>query len=269
MKIGANNISMNYEVSGSGKWLTLIHGAGDNLEAWWNQVPVFSKYYQVLTYDVRGYGNTETPEEGYGIDVLEQDLHELFKKLNIKESYLLGYSMGGRIALHLALNHPEMVRAVIFANSGLVPVYWSKEEIEEMTKWRQQRVMAIKQSGSLEAIITDESIGMAFSPGWPDNNNEVIKRLRQIQLKNDPQAYLITSKALVWGTPPPDASQLKMPVLIIAGEHDVWSDVDYAVEAQRLIPGSKLVIMPTGHASAIERPTEFNQAVLDFLSELG
>lgn len=269
MKIIANNISMNYEISGNGQWITLIHGAGDNLEAWWNQVPVFSQYYQVLTYDVRGYGFTETPEEGYGIDILVQDLNELFEALKIKESYLLGYSMGGRIALHLALNHPEKVKAVIFANSGLVPVHWSKDEIEEMGRWRQQRITAIEQSGSLETVITDESAGMAFSPGWPEKNNEVIQRLKQIQLKNNPQAYLITSKAMVWGTPPPDASQLKMPVLIIAGEHDIWSGIESAIEGQKLISGSKLVAMPTGHASAIERPVEFNKVVLDFLSALG
>ena len=62
MKIKANNISINYEVAGSGEWLTLIHGAGDNLNAWYNQVPAFSQHYQVLTYDVRGHGQTELPE---------------------------------------------------------------------------------------------------------------------------------------------------------------------------------------------------------------
>jgi pimeloyl-ACP methyl ester carboxylesterase len=109
---------------------------------------------------------------------------------------------------------------------------------------------------------------MAFSPGWPEKNDGVIQQLKKIQLQNDPQAYLITSKAMIWGSPPPDASHLKMPVLIIAGEHDAWSGIDSAREGQKLITGSKLVTMPTGHASAIERPVEFNKAVLDFLSGL-
>ena len=62
MRIDANGISMNYEVEGSGKWLVLVHGMGDNLGAWYNQVPVFSQRYRVLTYDVRGHGQTEAPE---------------------------------------------------------------------------------------------------------------------------------------------------------------------------------------------------------------
>jgi pimeloyl-ACP methyl ester carboxylesterase len=69
MKIQANDISMNYELSGSGKYFTLIHGAGDNLNAWYNQVPVFSKYYRVLTYDVRGHGQTELPDAELSVDV--------------------------------------------------------------------------------------------------------------------------------------------------------------------------------------------------------
>ncbi|MBI4302451.1 MAG: alpha/beta fold hydrolase, partial [Chloroflexi bacterium] len=58
MKIKANGISMNYELTGAGECLTLIHGAGDNLNMWYHQVPTLSQRYQVLTYDVRGFGQT-------------------------------------------------------------------------------------------------------------------------------------------------------------------------------------------------------------------
>lgn len=268
MKITANNISMNYEVTGQGKWLTLIHGAGDNLEAWWNQVPVFSRHYRVLTYDIRGYGQTETPAEGYSIDALVEDLNQLLKALGIKESYVLGYSMGGRIALGLTLNHPEVVKALIMANSGVVATQRSQEEMDEMTRLRQQRMEIVERQGSLESVVTDESIGMVFSPGWPQRNREVLEHYKQIQLKNDPKAYLVMAKAITWGTPPPDASPLKCPTLIIAAEHDAYSGVEAAKAGQKLIAGSKLVIMPTGHASAIEQPEEFNRIVLDFLSGL-
>jgi len=265
MKITANNISMNYEITGQGQWLTLIHGAGDNLEAWWNQVLVFSKHYRVLTYDVRGYGQTETPHEEYNTDILVQDLSELLNALDIKESHILGYSMGGRIALGLALAHPDKVKTLILANSGVVPMTRSQEEMEEMNRLRQQRMETVEKQGSLESVVTDESISMVFSPGWPEKNKGIIERYKKIQLKNTPQAYLTVARAMVWGTPPPDASPLRMPTLIIAAEHDTWSGAEAARAGQKLIAGSKLVIMPTGHASAIEQPDQFNHAVLDFL----
>ena len=67
MKIKANGIVMNYELAGEGPCLVLIHGAGDNLKMWYNQVPIFSQHYQVLTYDVRGFGQTQGPEGEYSV----------------------------------------------------------------------------------------------------------------------------------------------------------------------------------------------------------
>jgi pimeloyl-ACP methyl ester carboxylesterase len=62
MKIRVNGILVNYELTGQGHCVAFIHGAGDNLQMWYEQVPVFSKHYRVLTYDVRGFGQTEFPE---------------------------------------------------------------------------------------------------------------------------------------------------------------------------------------------------------------
>ena len=119
MKIKANGISMNYELSGSGRCFTLIHGAGDNLNAWYNQVPVFSQHYRVLTYDVRGHGQTELPEVELSAELWVEDLRALLEALNISEIILLGYSMGGAIALEFALTHSKMVTALILSNTGV------------------------------------------------------------------------------------------------------------------------------------------------------
>lgn len=106
MKIRANGISMNYEIKGKGENLILIHGAGDNLNMWYHQVPEFSKSYRVITYDVRGSGKTESPQEEYSISLFANDVYELMRGIKVEGAYLIGYSMGGRVALDLALNHP-------------------------------------------------------------------------------------------------------------------------------------------------------------------
>ena len=62
MKLRTNSILVNYELTGNGECLVLIHGAGHNLNGWYFQVPACSKRYQVLTYDVRGHGETELGE---------------------------------------------------------------------------------------------------------------------------------------------------------------------------------------------------------------
>jgi len=266
MRIKANGISMNYAVTGNGRWLTLIHGAGDNLEAWWNQIPAFSRHYRVLTYDVRGYGQTETPSGEYTTDILVQDLHELLKALGIRETYVLGYSMGGRLAVGIALSHPEMVRALIMANSGVAPIQRDEEQMKEMMRMREQRMKTVEEQG-LEPIM-DESTAMVFSPGWPEKNREVFEHYKRTRLKNDPKAYLTAMRAMVWGAPPPDVSGLKCPTLIIGGEKDGLMGAESARASQELMPGSQLKVMATGHASAIEKPEEFNSTVLEFLAAL-
>jgi len=263
MKIQANGISMNYEITGDGKWLTLVHGAGDNLEAWWNQVPVFSRNYKLLAYDVRGYGQTETPSGEYSTDILVKDLYELLKALGINETYLLGYSMGGRIVVGLTLAHPGMVKALIIANSGFAPMQRSEEEMQQMAKLREQRMKMVEEQG-LEPIM-DESTNMVFSAGWPEKNPAVMEQYKKIRLKNNPKSYLVAMRAMVWGANPPDVSSIKCPTLIIGGESDSLMGAEGAKATHELIPGSQLVVMPTGHASAIEKPNEFNSAVLNFL----
>jgi len=264
MKTEANGISINYEVTGDGRWLTLIHGAGDNLEAWWNQVPVFSREYRVLTYDVRGYGQTETPEGEYSTEILVEDLYQLLRTLGIDGTYVLGYSMGGRIALGLTLDHPEMVKALILANSGVAPMQRSQEEMAQMARMREERMARVEKEG-LEPIM-DETTAMVFSPGWPEQNPEVVERYKQIRLRNDPKAYLVAMRAMVWGAAPPDVSVIRCPTLIIAGEHDGLMGAQSGKASQELIPGSRLKLMASGHASAIENPEEFNATVLEFLA---
>jgi pimeloyl-ACP methyl ester carboxylesterase len=193
VKIRANGIMVNYELAGEGDCLALVHGAGDNLQMWYGQVPAFSERHRVLTCDVRGFGETELPESEVGVELLAADLRELLRALGIERAFVLGYSMGGRIALQLALDEPQMVRALVLASSG---------------------------------------VGLG---------------------------------ALMQASPP-DLGRLSCPVLLIAGEHDAFMSLEAARAAHGAIEGSRLEVLPTGHAAALEAPLEFNRIVLDFLA---
>ncbi|MBT7289670.1 MAG: alpha/beta hydrolase [Chloroflexi bacterium] len=140
MKTKVNGITINYETYGdSGKWITLVHGAQDNLNVWWNQVALFSKKYRVLAIDWRGHGDTETPALDYKFEILVQDLYELWQHLGIKQTYLNGHSMGGGIVIRAALAYPEIVKALIITNSGVAARAPSKEENERLMAERRQR----------------------------------------------------------------------------------------------------------------------------------
>ncbi len=267
MKIKANGIYMEYELSGSGRYFTLIHGAGDNLNAWYNQVPVFSQHYRVMTYDVRGHGKTELPDGELTTELWVEDLYALLKALNISETILLGYSMGGAITLEFTLTHPKMVRALILSNSAGAPVRRSEEEMRQMESRRHAQIDAIKKEG-MEAVAKDR-LSNIFSPGFAKKHPETAERYKAVLLQNDPKGYLRVMQRMMRPTTHPDLSKITCPTLIIAGEHDSFSGPTAAKATQEAIRGSQLKVFPTGHPTALEHPREYNETVLGFLTEAG
>ena len=263
MKIEANKISINYELSGSGRCFTLIHGAGSNLNMWYKQVPAFSQYYQVLTYDVRGHGQTEIPKEELTTELWVEDLYALLKALNISETILLGFSLGGAIATEFVLAHPEMVKALILSNSGGAAAQRSEEEMSQMAARRQTQIETIKKEG-MEASVRGR-IDSIFSPGFAEKDQETVERYISIVAQNDPEGYLRVMQRSGRTTPPPDLNNITCPTLIIAGEFDP-SGESTGKATQEVITNSHLKIFPTGHYSALEQPQEYTDTVLRFLA---
>jgi 3-oxoadipate enol-lactonase len=261
MKTKANGISMHYEIKGKGSNLVLIHGAGDNLEMWYNQVPVFSRNYRVITYDVRGSGKSESPEGQYSISLLAQDSYQLMKAIGVQGAYFVGYSMGGRIATELALNYPELVKALVLACSspGLTPL-----PPEALGRLRSK--LDFLDRGDMKAF-AEAMTREAFSPGFESSHPTVFKEYLKVKLQNKP----VSIARIIRMSHPrnaPDLSKIKCPVLLIVGENDWIIGLAQGREAHEAIRGSKLVVLPTGHAAPIESPDEFNVAVVEFLNEV-
>jgi 3-oxoadipate enol-lactonase len=269
MRLEAGGIEVSYELCGAGAALVLVHGFTDNLGMWYNQVPVFSEQFQVLTYDVRGHGATKTPEGGFSMRLFADDLHALLEGLDIERACVLGYSMGGRIALQFALEYPQMTTGLVFANSGVTSadVQPTEEQIAALAERRQQMVEMFE-TGRIE-LIADGMAERSFSPGFRERAPAVFQEYKDVKLKNDPRHYLSIMEAMVEAvTNPPDLSRLECPVLIIAGERDSFMTVEEAKSMQRAISDASLTLLPTGHAAAIEAPEAFNRAVLDFVGRL-
>lgn len=262
MKIKANGILMSYETHGNGENLIMIHGAGGNLNMWYHQLPVFSKSYHVITYDVRGAGETENPDMGYSIPLFLEDIYELMKVLGITETHILGYSMGGRIAVETAIKYPQMVKSLVLSNSILHPSRPTRESVEG---WRTQ--LDLLDKGDIKTAAERIAVG-AFSSAFVTENPAEIERYRNVAMRNKPAGLARIMRALVTPAPLPDLSKIKCPVLLIMGTNDPNLAVEQGKKAQQDIEGSRLVILPTGHAAPIELPDRFNSAVMEFLSSI-
>jgi len=264
MKINVGSMSVNYEIEGQGENLILIHGAFDNLNMWYNQVPVFAKDYRVITYDIRGFGKTESREMEYSVPLFAEDLYQFTKAIKVKNTFCIGFSLGGSIAVQLAIDHPELVKAIVLTNSsGGLPIATPSPKALE----RGQEILELLDQGDMRKA-AELMASAAFSRDFKSKHPAEFERLVNSKLDNDPHKLAQVMRSLRPGASVPNISKLKCPTLIIIGEYDSGMGPDGGKQLQQAIPNSKLVILAAGHSSPFELPGEFNRAVLEFLSEL-
>ncbi|MBV9616867.1 MAG: alpha/beta hydrolase, partial [Ktedonobacteraceae bacterium] len=122
-----NGTALYYEVAGSGHPFILAHGHLLDRRSWDDQFAVFARRYRVIRYDQRGFGDSGLITQGEAYSA-RQDLYELMKFLDIESAYVMGVSGGGALAIDFALEHPEMVDALIPVTAG-VSGYWPSEEV--------------------------------------------------------------------------------------------------------------------------------------------
>jgi len=260
MRVKVNDISINYEITGSGKTLVLIHGLGGNTQAWETIVPLLSRHYQVLTWDVRGHGQSDKPEGNYSAELFASDLAALLRTLDIDGAFVLGHSMGGVIALRFALDFRDICNALIVSSS-------SAEINPQATKYWQDLATTVLEKG-MEAIPFDPT--RLFSQDFVERNPEVVDEFARNRLVNDPSCYARVALAMSAYNYNEELGGIRCPTLIIVGDQDVTTPPGGSVRISRLIPSSKLIIFKDcGHISYVEQPEVFSKAVLGFLAELG
>jgi pimeloyl-ACP methyl ester carboxylesterase len=269
MQITASGISMHYEIAGNGDWLVLIHGAGDNLQTWYNQVPVFSTQYKVLTYDTRGHGRTDVTEGEYTTGMWADDLHALLNALGARRASILGYSLGGMIAATLAAEHPEMVDALVLAGVAGAAVGLGDRQTWEQRRKTQMELLEQEGMAGIFKERTDAVTSTMFSPGFVEKNPDVIEKYREIFPVTRAEGYRKVLESMGRRGRPVDFSKITCPALVIVGAYDLWSGPEAGRVLQQRIPGSELVILPTGHACQIEQSAEFNETVFSFLRKTG
>ncbi len=258
MRVKVNGIHVNYEMTGSGEPLVLIHGFGGDLTSWAGHVPVFAQHYQVLAWDQRGFGQSDKPGE-YSLKLFASDLHLLLKVLKIDRAFILGTSWGGIVAQRFTLDYPEMVKALVITSS-------SSEVNEKMAKNCEARAEMVEKGG-IESLSVD--LDGRFVSAFPGN----VDRITEGALSRphvDAKAYAGVDRAVagLYRNPmTPELKKIACPTLIMGAGKDVIAGAGGSVVIHRNIPGSKLVIIQDcGHNIGTERPEVFYSTILDFLA---
>ena len=251
-----NGIQLYYEDNGTGFPLLLIHGFSGTTKSWKGQVDAFSKRYRFITFDMRGHGQTDAPDDlsQYTLDLVIEDIYQLLKHLGIKKAVIGGLSLGGYLTNHFYNQHPDMTAAVIFIDTG--PGYKTPEKAKD---WNQNRLdcAEVLETKGMKGFLESE-----FSAGDYYTAPEVMIKLNPKGLANVCRGVMINP----WGLD--ILPNIKVPALIICGDKD--KDFIPATEymAKKIPDAKKVIIADAGHGVNIDQPRAFESTVLEFLDGL-
>jgi len=271
MRSGFEEISgakLYYELAGEGPTVTLVHAGITDSGMWDDQVDELAGRFQVLRYDVRGYGRSSLPGGPYSH---YGDLRALLGALGIERTALVGCSRGGRIALELAADAPELVSALVPVAPGLPEHEWS----DEIKRFGEEEDELLERGALEEATELNLRIWVDGPRRRPDEvDPRVRRRVGEMQL----QAFRVQVPAYERDPEPGPGQtlepslesrlgQIGVPTLIVVGDEDV-SDIQAICERlEHEIPGARRVMIHgAAHVPNMERAAEFNRLLLEFLS---
>jgi 3-oxoadipate enol-lactonase len=258
-KIRTGDIETYYEISGQGAPLFFIHGLGSSTRDWEYQEPILKKHFKVITYDVRGHGQTDKPKGPYSIGQFSTDAAELIKALELGPVHLVGVSMGGMIGFQLAIDRPELLKSLTVVNSGPQVIF--NKLSEKMMLWT--RLFIVKILG-MRMVGRKLSREMFPDPGQDEFRQKVINRWAE----NEKRCYLDSIRALVGWSVVDKLKDIKCPTLEIRGDHDK-TPVSVSDEQLALIPGARrIVVVGSRHATPVDQADKFNEVLLEYLNKL-
>ncbi|MBA3944650.1 MAG: alpha/beta fold hydrolase [Herpetosiphonaceae bacterium] len=258
-----NGAQIWYDVTGSGHPLVLTHAGIADHRMWDDQVAAFAPHYQVIRWDMRGFGQTQMVAGSYSS---RNDLYELLRFLGIERTYLMGCSMGGSTIIDLTLEHPELVAALIPVAAGVNGFEYTGEPPKQF-----EEVDAACQAGDFErASELEVQVWVDGPQRTPDQVDphvrDKVRAMNLIALQAPEGLGKHESLA------PPAVGRLgeiKVPALLIVGDLDQPDVIRTADLLAAEVPQAQKVVMHgTAHLPNLEQPAEFNRIVLDFLGKL-
>jgi 3-oxoadipate enol-lactonase len=249
------------EEHGEGEPLLLIEGLGQSMWAWREQIPVFARHYCTIAFDTRGTGRSPVPDEPYGIDELAQDAADL---LAGRPAHVVGLSMGGYVALTLALAQPELVRSLVLAATGAGGPN------------RVPRPQAVRDAYAAATGLPFDEYGrrttpLTFSPGWTERNSGRFEEILAARLEHPtPDVTLEAHLRACYGFYGRgcEVERIEAPALVVHGDADVIVPAENGrALASRLRNGRYVELRGRGHNVQLEDPATFNRLVLEFFAE--
>jgi 3-oxoadipate enol-lactonase len=259
-----NNISLYYEQHGTGDDLILIGGLTSDHQVWKSPLRELSKHFRVLIFDNRGAGQTSAPDYPYTLEMMATDTLQLMDALQIKRAHILGHSMGGAIAMQMALTAKERINKLILVCSRFQP-----NAVSSMIFSMRNQL--------IENHFSDQDVAKYMMPFlFGDeflNNKMLVNGFLHWTVKNPfpqtPHGYRHQLEAIKNADFSDEVHRIDNSTLIIAGDQDILSRSKKAELLSTSFKNSTFVeLADCGHMPHVEKSTEFTQLVMNFFNDV-
>ena len=227
-------MKQNYKIEGEGRCIVFIHGLSDNLIYWQPLVNKLKKHCQILRYDLRGHGLSGIDEKKITMNVYEKDLLNLLDKLDLKEVNLVGFSLGGNIALDFAIKHPNRVSSITLMST----FYKCDKHLSEVFR-------LLKQSLKRSFIeFYDMILPMVLCPNIIDKYEEELSLMKIEASKTaNTNAYIQALDVCLNFDVEDKLGCINVPTLIFAGKYDEMISLSIQKQLHSKIEKSEMIIL--------------------------
>ncbi len=254
--------------AGHGEPIIFIHEYSGDLLSWSPQLAELSKEFRCVCFNARGYPPSQVPDavDAYSQERAAEDVLEVMIGLGISRAFLVGLSMGGFAALHVAMNHPAQVHALVVAGCGYGAKPSNRHEFLNAMNSEADRAEVIGM-----AAYAEELAGSSYARLLKAKSETDWRQFASQLADHSAAGMAMTLRGVLARRPSlwdlePQLARLAHPVLLVIGDEDTPC-VEPNLFLKRTLPDCALAVMPrTGHLPNLEEPQSFNRLVSQFLT---
>lgn len=239
--------------------LLLSNSIATDLHMWDSQMAALTRHFRVLRYDSRGHGASDAPAGPYSLDRLGRDVVQLLDALGLPRVHVLGLSLGGFVAQWLGIHVPQRVDRLVLAHTAAYlgpPAQWDRA------------ISEVLQAPDMQAT-AEMFLHNWFPASMLRAAASEVEPFRRTLLTTPRQGVAGSWSAIRDADLRHTLRVIDRPTLVIAGAHDTVTSARHGEEIAAAIADARLVVLPAVHLSNVERPQEFVDLVVAFLTETG
>ena len=249
-----------YSVEGSGPALFLIHGIGAARDTWRFALPELVKHFTVISYDLRGHGESPMPGKEFALTELITDLEQVRKRTGFKKAHFAGHSLGGMIAPAYARMYPQHVLSL-----GLLSTVAFRNTEDS------QKVLAVVSAMEKKGVarVLETLIGRWYTDDFIKQHPDIVERRMQQVISTDEKVFLNVFKIYATTEMSPWLHEVSAPSLVLTGENDGGCSPRLNRLIADALPDSCLVVLPEyKHSLLLECGDEVARQLVGFITDL-